>query len=98
MWTLGTEFETNKLDEVIEELRDLKKEVESRGYSDLTLEFEFDWDDPSDMVIYGTRDETEKEYAKRMKAIENEKSREKVALQEHIKNVEAEAKKLGLIK
>ena len=97
-WDLGTSFNATQLDEVIEELRELKKEVESRGYSDLTLEFQPNWDDPSEMVIFGTRDETEKEYAKRMKAIENEKRQEQVALQEHIKKVEAEAKRLGLIK
>lgn len=95
---LGTSFPMTSLPEVIKLLQNKQADYESRGFTDLELHFESNWDDPCDMIFVGTREETDREYNARMKAIEKEERQEAVKMQEHLKFIETEAKKLGILK
>ena len=64
----------------------------------MELQYESNWDSPYDLHIVGIREETDKEYAARMKAIEKEERSEAVKMQEHLQFIEREAKKLGILK
>ena len=69
-----------------------------KGFSNLELHFEADWDSMADLIIVGTREETEREYNARMRAIARNERQEAVKMQEHIKFIEQEAKRLGVLK
>jgi len=95
---LGTTFPETNLDKLIQWLQNKRSELTDRGFSNLELHYEADWDSPYDLALIGVREETDKEYAARMKAIEKEHRQESVKMQEHIKFIEHEAKKLGILK
>jgi hypothetical protein len=79
-------------------LQEKKTEWEKQGFSELELKYEAEWDSPYDLTIVGIREETDKEYDARMKAIEKEERSESVKMQEHLQSIEREAKKLGILK
>lgn len=96
---LGSTLPVTSIPDLISWLENIQKDSIENGYSNLSLEFDWGgWDDPYDLRIYGTREETDKEYANRQKLIKKEKRSEKVKMEEHIKHIKAEAEKLGLIK
>jgi len=95
---LGTQFPETNLDKLIPWLQNKQTELASRGFSNLELHYEADWDSPYDITIVGVREETDKEYNARMKAFEKEQRQETVKMQEHMKFIETEAKKLGILK
>lgn len=95
--SLGESFPHTNLRQVISWLTDRETEWISRGVTNLELRFSADWDCPSEIEIIGTREETDKEFAARMRAVEKEKRQEAVAMQNHLKFIETEAKKLGII-
>jgi len=73
-------------------------EWENQGFSELEIKYEAEWDSPYDLSIVGIREETDREFNARMKAIEKEERSEAVKMQEHVKFIENEAKKLGILK
>ena len=73
-------------------------EWENQGFSELEIKYEAEWDSPYDLSIVGIREETDREFNARMKAIEKEERSEAVKMQEHVKFIEKEAKKLGILK
>ena len=96
---MGWAFHHAKIEELILWLQERKRYLESQGWSNLEVKFDSGgWDEPHDINIYGTREETDKEYAFRMKCIEKETRQEQVKLQEHMKFVKKEAERLGIIK
>jgi len=95
---VGTTFPRTKIEEVIQWLQERKNYLEAQGWSALELQFDNGYDDLYDINIHGTREETDKEYSVRMKDVTREKVQEQIRLQEHIKFVKQEAKRLGIIK
>src|SRR5688572_4762133 len=62
------------------------------GYTDFFLEIEYNWEDPDELILYGRRDETDDERAKRL--IREAKYRaKKEASKERAKKAAAAAKK-----
>jgi hypothetical protein len=96
--SLGTMFPETNLDKLIMWLQITRDELVQSGFSNLELSYIAEWDSPYDISITGIRDETDKEFNNRMKAIEKEKRQEAVKMQEHMKFIETEAKKLGILK
>jgi hypothetical protein len=82
---------------VIQWLRTKQAEYENQGFTDLELHYAADWDSPYEISIVGTREETDKEFDARMKAIEADERREAVKMQEHLKFIQTEAKRLGIL-
>ena len=96
---LGCELPHTDIAEVIKWLVEKKRELELRGYSELTLNSETGgYDCPNDFVIRGNHEETDKEFERRMKDIADEKRIETFKHHEHINHITMEARKLGLIK
>ena len=96
--SLGPTFPYNDLNKLILWLQAKRDELSRGGFSNLELHYESDWDSPYDLTLVGTREETDKEFNARMKAIEKEQRQETVKMQEHMKFIETEAKKLGILK
>jgi len=57
-----------------------------------------EWDNKYDIIFYGVHEETDKEFAARMKQIDKEKEAEKAKMDKHKAYIAAEAKKWGLLK
>jgi len=73
---LGTSFPHQNLRKLLDWLTEKETEYISKGFTNLELHFDSDWDGPSDLVIFGTREETEEEYNARMRAIAEEERQE----------------------
>lgn len=95
---LGTSLPHEDLDLLITCLQDKKRLLEDEGYTDIQLSFEPGWDDHYELMVYGVREETDKEHDARMKKVDAEKELEEKALLQHREFVRAEAKKLGILK
>ena len=96
--SLGTTFPESNLDKLILWLQSKRDELQAKGFSNLELHYEADWDSPYDLTFVGNREETDKEFDTRMRAIEKNQRQEAVKMQEHLKFIEREAKKLGILK
>ncbi len=96
--SLGTTFPESNLDKLILWLQSKRDELQAKGFSNLELHYEADWDSPYDLTFVGIREETNKEFDTRMRAIEKNQRQEAVKMQEHLKFIEREAKKLGILK
>ena len=88
-------FDDGKLSYLINKLEEIKKESEELGYSDLEIDKEYCCDYYNDSKIefylYGTREETDEEYNKRMK--KNKKKKE-INKQNKVKQKGREIKRL----
>lgn len=96
--SLGTTLPETLLDKLILWLQNKQVEYTAKGYGTISFHFIAEWDGPDEIFLIGFRDETDKEYGARMKAIEKEERSEAVKMQEHVKFIEKEAKKLGILK
>lgn len=97
--SLGSTFNIQNLERLISWLDNKRKELVSQGYSDIELTYEFSgYDNPHEMFLVGIREETDKEYNKRMSLVELEKKKETERKAEHFEQIKSEAKKLGIIK
>jgi len=96
--SLGQTFPETNLNKLIRWLQTRRDELSRSGFSNLELHCGTDWDSSYDMTLVGTREETDKEFNARMKFIEKEQRQEQVKMQEHMKFIQTEAKKLGILK
>ena len=95
---MGTTLPHEDLDLLIACLQDKKKILEAEGYTDISLSLEPGWDEHYELMVYGVREENDKEYAARIKKAEEEKVLEAKALERHREFVKEEAKRLGILK
>lgn len=95
--SLGTTFPYTNLRQLIEWLTEKETEYISKGFTNLELHQEASWDEPYEMIILGTQDETDREFATRMREVEKEKRCEQEEKQKHVQFIESEAKRLGLL-
>jgi hypothetical protein len=94
---IGTQFPETELSKLIKWLQMKELELMARGFTNLKIDYVADWDSPYELSFVGTREETDREFKHRMVEIEKERRSETVKMQEHIKYVEAEAKRLGML-
>ena len=95
---LGSSFPETKLDNLIQWFQNKRNEWTAEGFTNLELRNVSSWDYAYDLTVVGTRYETDKEFNARMVAVEKEKRQEADKMREHMKFIEAEAKKLGILK
>lgn len=87
------------LDGVIEELKETQRKFGAQGYTDFKLHAEYyGYDGGKDYEIWGSRMETDEEAQTRIDAAKKLKEKTDAKSLAHRKKIEAEARKLGLLK
>ena len=79
-----------KLEEIIEMLQDWKEEGKWEG-----IEVDYGYEDGNDYQLYKHREETDKEYDKRMKQLENEKAEKVKAKERKLKQLKKDLASLS---
>ena len=79
-----------KLESIIDMLQDWKEEGEWEG-----IEIEYDYENGNSYQLYKHREETDKEYDKRMKQLENEKAEKVKAKERKLKQLKKDLASLS---
>lgn len=96
--SLGQTLPLKDLAELSQWFRQKQTLFEEQGFSNLELSFDDGgFDSPHELAIYGTREETDEEFATRQREISRLERVENGKLERHRKYIAEEAKKLGIV-